>query len=297
MMSDVNPRSPVRKTLGSPDELIEFPGIVEELVEIGELTVGRTTQAPGWRWSTHVRPLVGGDWCEAHHVGIVLSGRWGAQMRDGTELEFGPEDVYDVPPGHDGYTLGDEPAVLIEWSGLRSFARRHLAFPSRVLATLLFTDLVESTALATEMGDVRWREALGRHYAGVRSVLERFNGREVATTGDGILALFDGPAVALRCAAAIRAGARLQGLGIRIGVHVGEVEAVGTNVRGIAVHEAARIMGEAAAGEILLSETTRALVGRTDLLFEDRGVRRLKGLSSPMKLLAYIDEGIAKVDQ
>src|SRR5687768_7642876 len=108
------------KNLRTPDETIRLPGITEELVDLGDLTVGRTVQEPGWQWSTHVRPVIGGDWCRARHVGVVLSGRWGALLEDGTVLEFGPDDVYDIPPGHDGYTIGDQPCVLIEWSGLRA---------------------------------------------------------------------------------------------------------------------------------------------------------------------------------
>jgi hypothetical protein len=86
------------------------------------MTVARTVQDPGWRWSTDMQPLVGGEWCEARHFGVVISGRFGASLRDGTALEFGPLDVYDIPPGHDGYTIGEEAAVMIEWSGMRALA-------------------------------------------------------------------------------------------------------------------------------------------------------------------------------
>jgi hypothetical protein len=110
------------KNLRAPDETIRLPGITEELVDLGDLTVGRTVQAPGWRWSTHTRPMVGGQWCTARHVGVVLSGRFGVLLKDGTALEFGPDDVYEIASEHDGYTIGDEPCVVIEWSGLRAFA-------------------------------------------------------------------------------------------------------------------------------------------------------------------------------
>jgi hypothetical protein len=100
-----------RKNLRTPDERIQLPGITEELVDLGDLTVGRTVQEPGWRWSTHARPIVGGEWCKARHVGVVLSGRFGALLKDGTVLDLGPDDVYDIPPEHDGYTIGDEPCV------------------------------------------------------------------------------------------------------------------------------------------------------------------------------------------
>lgn len=285
---------PRSKNLRTPDESIEFPLVREDLVDVGELTVGRTVQEPGWRWSSHVQPHVGGEWCEAHHMGFVVSGHWGVTMRDGGTLEFGPDDVYDVPPGHDGYTIGEEPAVMLEWSGLRSFARRHLGFSGRMLSTLLFTDLVGSTTTAVRLGDVAWREALSRHYQALRSVLERFRGREIATTGDGLLAVFDAPATALQCAAAIRKVAHDGGFPVRIGVHVGEVELVGADVRGVAVHEAARIMSAASADEILLSEITRALAGRVGLAFEDRGPHDFKGLPEPIHLFAYEDSPLSE---
>jgi hypothetical protein len=134
------------KSLRTPDETIRLPGVTEErgTDRPGGLTVGRTVQEPGWRWSTHVRPVIGGDWCKARHVGIVLSGRWGALLEDGTVLEFGPDDVYDIPPGHDGYTIGHQPCVLIEWSGparLRRLsgriARRRSTVPHEPYAALL----------------------------------------------------------------------------------------------------------------------------------------------------------------
>ncbi len=274
------------KNLRQPDESIELPGITEHLVDVGEMTVGRSIQEPGWRWSTHVKPLVGGEWCEAHHVGVVVSGRFGVDFRDGSKLELGPEDVYDVPPGHDGYTIGDEPVVLIEWSGLRTFARRMTGTYGRVLATLLFTDLVDSTATAAKVGDVAWRELLAAHYQLVRSQLERFQGREVKTTGDGLLAVFNAPAAAVRCAATIRGASLRDDLQVRIGVHIGEVDAVGDDIRGVAVHEAARVMATAGANEIRVTETVKVLCGG-EMSFEDRGLHTLKGLREPLRLFVY----------
>lgn len=207
-----------RRNLDDPEERIVLPGIIEELVDIGGLTVGRSVQQPGWRWSKDLRPLVGGTWCQAHHIGIVVSGRYAVDMEDGTTVEFDPSDVYNIPPGHDGYTLGDEPCVLIEWSGLRALAGSRAGVRGRMLATLLFTDLVDSTGTAVRLGDAVWREALAGHYAAARSQLERFGGREVKTTGDGLLAIFEAPAAALRCAAGIRSNTGHAGLHIRAGV-------------------------------------------------------------------------------
>jgi class 3 adenylate cyclase len=278
------------KNLTSPDETLEFPGIKVQQVDIGDLTVGRIVIEPGWRWYTHVRPHVGGEWCEARHVGVVLSGRFEIVMRDGTTRQFGPEDVFEIPPGHDGYTVGDEPCVQIEWSGLRAFAGFRLAGTyNRALVTLLFTDLVDSTVMADRLGDRAWRDLLSTHYEATRTALERHHGHEVNTTGDGLLATFDAPAAALHCAAAISEATAREGLQIRASVHVGEVELVGTDVRGIAVHEAARILSQAAAGEILVSATTRALAGSSGFAFRSRGTRILKGLQGEWELFAYLE--------
>jgi class 3 adenylate cyclase len=264
--------------------------MTEHLVEVGGMTIARTHADPGWRWSTHVRPLVGGDWCEVHHLGVVLSGRLRVVFRDGSGNEFGPDDVYDIPPGHDGYVIGEQPVEAIEWSG--SFARG-MSFRDRALATLLFTDIVESTETAVRLGDAAWREALSRHYQAARSGLERFHGREIATTGDGLLAVFDGPALALRCAAAIRAASAREGLPIRVGIHVGEVELVGTDVRGVAVHEAARIMSSAAPNEILVSDTARMLTAASGFTFQDRGTHQFKGLPQASRVFAYLEDAPA----
>ena len=276
------------KNLRTPDETIRLPGNTEELVDLGDLTVGRSVQEPGWRWSTHTRPIVGGDWCKARHVGVVLSGRFGAQLKDGTILDLGPDDVYDIPPEHDGYTIGDEPCVLLEWSGLRAFVGFRAGSQGRILATLLFTDLVDSTVIASQLGDVAWRELLSRHFEAVRAQMERFGGREVKTTGDGLLATFAGPAQALHCAAAICRAANQDGLHLRAGVHVGEIELVGSDVRGVAVHEAARIMAKAGEDEILVSEITRTLALTSGLVFQDRGRHTLKGFQGQWRLFAYL---------
>ncbi len=277
-----------RKNLDTPDEVIEFPKITCNLVDLVDVSVGMLVSEPGWRWSVHNRPKVGGDWCQARHVGMIISGRVGIEFSDGTAAEFGPNDVFDIPPGHDGFTVGDEPCVQIEWAGLRAWAGFPTGIHSRVLRTLLFTDLVDSTETAGRLGDARWRELLSGHFEAVRGALERFHGREVTTTGDGVLATFDGLARALHCAAAIRGQANRGGLHVRAGVHVGEVELVGDDVRGVAVHEAARIMAAADADEILVSDLTRALAMSAGLTFEDRGTRKLKGLDGEWKLAAFV---------
>jgi class 3 adenylate cyclase len=278
------------KSFERPDDVVEFPLIKTRIVELGDLTVGELVSQPGWRWSTHVRPTVGGVWCQARHVGFVVSGRLGIDFSDGMRLEFGPGDVFDIPPGHDGYTVGDEPCVQVEWQGIRAWAGFPTGIHSRVLVTLLFTDLVDSTAKAAELGDARWRQLLSDHFEAVRAELERFGGREVKTTGDGMLATFEGPARALHCAAAIRRAAEKHRLEIRAGVHVGEVELVGEDVRGVTVHEAARVMAAAGPGEILVSDMTRALAGASGLAFDDRGTHTFKGLDGEWHLAAFVTQ-------
>lgn len=279
--------APYFKSFREPDETMAIEGVTERQVELGDLTVGRQKLEPGWRWSTHVRPHVGGDWCQARHVGVILSGRLGIKLRDGTTFELGPDDVFDLPPGHDGYVIGHEPVESIEWAGSRAFWGSRAGAHGRALATLLFTDLVDSTALAKRLGDVAWRTLLSDHFESARTQLERFRGREVKTTGDGFLATFEGPAHALQGAAAIRQAANKQDLHVRAAVHVGEVEVVGSDLRGVAVHEASRIMAMAEEDEILVSETTRALALTSGLEFEDRGTCELKGLPGEWHLFAY----------
>ena len=158
--------------------------------------------------------------------------------------------------------------------------------PDRVLVTVLFTDIVSSTAKAAELGDVAWRMLLGRHDAIVRGQLARFRGREINTAGDGFLAVFDGPARAIRCASAIVRAVRPLGLELRAGVHTGEVELVDGDVRGIAVHTGARVAARATPGEVLVSQTVKDLVAGSGLEFEDRGLHTLKGVPGHWRLLA-----------
>ncbi len=279
------------KSVDEPDEVVEFPRVRTDIVHLGDLTVGRMVNQPGWRWSTDVRPTVGGEWCQIRHVGYMISGRLGIDFQDGTSVVFDPGDVFDIPPGHDGYTIGDEPVVQIEWTGLRVWAG-YGGSRDRVLATLLFADVVGSTEVAARLGDGAWRDLLSGYFESVRAELERFGGREVKTTGDGMLVTFDGSARALHCATAMRRIAQEHDLKIRVGVHVGEVEVVGDDIRGVTVHEAARIMGAAAPDEILVCDLTRMLAGAAGLTFEDRGAHVLKGLDGEWRLAAFVDGAV-----
>jgi class 3 adenylate cyclase len=158
----------------------------------------------------------------------------------------------------------------------------------RVLATVLFTDIVGSTEKAVALGDHRWRELLERHHAIVRGELARFRGREIGTAGDGFLATFDGPARGVRCALAIGAAVRSLGLEVRAGLHTGECELIGDNVSGIAVHIGARVASSASASEVLVSSTIKDLVAGSGISFEDRGLHPLKGVPEAWHLYKVV---------
>jgi class 3 adenylate cyclase len=158
--------------------------------------------------------------------------------------------------------------------------------PDRVLATILFADIVESSQRAVELGDRAWRELLGRHHELVRRQLVRFRGREVDAAGDGFLASFDGPARAIHCAEAIVEGVHALGLEVRAGLHTGECELLDGKVAGIAVHTGARVASHAAPGEVLVSSTVKDLVAGSGLAFQDRGTHELKGLTGEWRLYA-----------
>jgi class 3 adenylate cyclase len=273
-----------RRSLRVPDEEQHFPLGQSEEVHLGQYVVGRSRHEPGWRWSTHVQPIVGGERCQVRHVGVVLAGRVRVFLASGTEVDLGPDDVYEIPPGHDAWVLGDEPVVMLEWVGVHGWASA--ASGDRVLATILFTDIVDSTVRASQLGDRAWARLLEEHNATLRATLDRFRGREIDTTGDGLLALFDGPERAVRAALAMADGVRDLDLTIRAALHTGEVELVADKVRGIAVHVAARILSLAQPDEILVSDATRGLIESRDLGFVDRGRHALKGVSSERAVFA-----------
>jgi pimeloyl-ACP methyl ester carboxylesterase len=161
--------------------------------------------------------------------------------------------------------------------------------PDRILATVLFTDIVGSTARAVELGDRRWRELLDSHHAAVRRELDRYRGNEVDTAGDGFLVTFDGPARAIRCAWAVRAAVDSLGLTVRAGLHTGEVEVRDGGVAGIAVHTGARVAATAGPNEILVSRTVRDLVAGSGIQFDERGVHEFKGVPGEWEVYAVLD--------
>ena len=181
--------------------------------------------------------------------------------------------------------LGDQDAILDEIEEFLTGVRPHPAF-DRVLATVLFTDIVGSTERAAELGDRRWKELLDQHNAVIRNELGRFRGRELSTAGDSFMATFDGPARAVACAASIRDQVRPLGLEIRAGLHTGELEIDGSEIRGIAVHTGARVAAKAGPGEVLTSSTVKDLVAGSGLEFADRGTHELKGVPGEWRLYA-----------
>jgi class 3 adenylate cyclase len=273
-----------RRSFADPDEVMEIDQLRSEMVHLGGLTVSHDVHHPGWRWSTHVKPIVGTEWCMMRHVGVILRGQLGIVLEDGTEFVCRPFDVVDIPPRHDGWVIGDEPCELVSWIGVRGWLEPLASLRERVLASMLFTDVVDSTGIAQRLGPQQWAELVGVIEAQTRETLSRFQGREIRMTGDGVLAVFDGAARAVRCSQELIGVVRQLGVGLRAAVHTGEVEVTQDDLRGIAVHEAARILGLAGDGEVLISATTAALVADAGFALEDRGEHTMKGLDGPRRV-------------
>ena len=232
--------------------------------------------------SRHVLPSIRVPTLVLHRAGDmdakVEEGRWIASRIPGARfVQLAGEDH--LP------WVGDQDAVLDEVEEFLTGVRRG-PDPERVLATVLFVDIVGSTARAAEAGDRRWRELLEGFHAAVRAQLPRFRGCEIDTAGDGFLATFDGPARGIRCAAAIVESVRELGLAVRAGLHTGEVELMGEKVGGIAVHIGARVAAEAGPGEVLVSSTVKDLVAGSGIEFDDRGERSLRGVPDAWRLFA-----------
>jgi class 3 adenylate cyclase len=200
----------------------------------------------------------------------VEEGRYIASMIPNSKL-------VELPGADHGFWGGDTATLLEE---IEEFVTGHRGTgeTDRVLATVLFTDIVESTRRAATLGDAGWRDLLDRHHAMVRAELARWRGKEIDTAGDGFFATFDGPARAIRCALAVADGVDSLGIAMRCGLHTGEVETRGDDVSGLAVHIGARIAGLAGAGEVLVSRTVKDLVAGAGFEFRDRGSHELKGV-------------------
>jgi class 3 adenylate cyclase len=207
---------------------------------------------------------------------LVEEGRWIASRISGATFA-------ELPGGDHLFWVGDTETVLAEIEAFLTGARPVSAL-NRVLATILFTDIVASTEAASRLGDRRWREAREMHRASVRSALARWRGEEIETAGDGFLALFDGPARGIRCAVAIRDDAGRAGFQIRAGLHTGEIERDGDQIAGVAVHIGSRVMATAEAGEVSVSSTVKDLVAGSGIMFADRGMFGLKGVPEEWRL-------------
>jgi class 3 adenylate cyclase len=269
------------------DERVTFDHGHVDLVKTSSLAVGWEVLEPGWRWSVHVKPIVGTERCEFHHVSIVLEGRVGFETRDGEQAEAGPGAVLDIAPGHDSWVIGDTPAVLVDVQGVLGWAKAPEA-GDRVLTTLLFTDIVGSTEMAERLGDRAWKQLLAAHEEVVRGLLDMYRGREAGTTGDGFMATFDAPAQAILCALGIASASSGLGVKVRAGVHTGEVQIAGRDLRGVAVHLAARIMDAAGPSEVFVSGTTKELASGAGIEFVDRGSREFKGFGGERQIYEAI---------
>jgi class 3 adenylate cyclase/pimeloyl-ACP methyl ester carboxylesterase len=260
----------VRKFVGRMERASATPGAANALTQ---MSMGIDVR--------HVLQTIGVPTLVLHRTGEAINvehGRYLARHIRGAK--------YVELPGIDHNPwAGDSNAILGEIEEFLTGGRRESeADLDRVLATVLFTDIVGSTARAVELGDREWRALRERHNNTVRQVLTRFRGHEVKNLGDGFLATFDGPARAVRCATAISDAVRPLGITVRSGLHTGEIELTADDVTGIAVHIAARVAAQAAANETIVSSTVRDLVAGSGLRFEDRGIHALKGLQDNVHL-------------
>lgn len=270
-----------RKGFRAPDQVRRFPNGRIDVVSLDEIAVGRFVFQPGWRWSKDVAPITGTRSCQHRHVGYTIAGSLEVRMEDGTTLVIGPGDAYEIPPGHDAWVVGDEPWDSVEFTSAHAFGLSPEELGERVLATILFSDIVDSTAMLARLGDRAWAKLLHEHNVRIRAAIDQFRGRELGSAGDGFLAVFDGAARAVRAAALMDPAVADLGVRVRVGIHTGEIEIAGGQARGVAVHTAARVASLAGPGEVMVSGTTRDLLDGSGLAFDPRGSHELKGLAGP----------------
>ena len=279
------------RDLGEPEAVVSYPLGETSQVRLAQTVVSRHVLQPGWSWEEHGGTSAGTASCELYHRGVVLSGRMGIRTDEGEELIIDPNQVFDLPPGHVTWVEGDDVLVMVDWAGGAGFDPQP-GGEARAMATILFTDIVDSTVLASQAGDASWKRTVVMHEDVVRSVLAGFRGREVETAGDSFLVVFGSAEGAIRCGLALIGALAAIQIPIRVGIHSGEVIMSGDDIRGLAVHAAARIMAQAGAGEILVSGITRDLTeGATGLTFESRGRHSLKGLDREHELFAAGSSG------
>ena len=260
-----------RAFFGRMERMTASPGMMQSLAQMF-LDIDVRDVAP----TVHVPTLI---LHRRHDLLVnVRHGRWLAEHMPNARLVELPG--RDHTPWYEG--------VEATFAEVQEFltGTRYEPEPDRVLATVLFTDIVDSTRTAAELGDQRWRDVLEGHGRAVRDALSRFGGREVKSTGDGFLATFDGPARGIRCAREILGGSEALGIRVRAGLHTGECEVMGEDIGGIAVHIAARVSGLAGPGEVLVSRTVKDLVAGSGIAFTDRGSHTLKGVPDTWDLHA-----------
>jgi len=275
-----------RKGFSGPDEVRQFPNGRVEIVMLDEIAVSHFVFQPGWRWETDVGPIVGTAACQHRHVGYTLGGTLVVRMTDGTIIRIEPGDAYEIPAGHVAWVEGDVPWESVEFTSGHAYAKAPDELSTSVLATIVFSDICDSTAMLARVGDAEWTRIVREHNERVRTVIDRFRGREMATLGDGFLALFDGAGKAVLAAAAMDPAVADLGIRVRAGVHSGEVAIVGGQARGVAVHAAARVAALAGPGEVFVSGTTHDALDGSGLAFEFRGAHELKGLTGARTIFA-----------
>ena len=280
------------KSFAAPDEIRSMPLVRVETVVLDDVHVGHCRFEPGWRWSTAFGPMLGAGSCPIRHLGYSISGVIRVAMDDGQMLDIGSNTAFDIPAGHDKWVIGTEPWVTIEWGGSgRAMGEALNEAPGRLMATIVFTDIVDSTGRVRAAGDAAWGDLLSVHNGRMREQLNIFRGREVKTTGDGMLAVFDSPTRGVRCAWAMTGVSRDMGIAIRAGAHTGELESVGDDVRGIAVHVASRVMSLAEPGSVLITATTADLIEGSGIQPTDAGSHELKGIPGARPLMRVIGTG------
>lgn len=277
------------RDLGRPEAVLPYTLGETQQVRLAGTVISRIVLQRGWSWQEHAQAQAGTPSCELYHRGVVLRGRFGVRTDDGEEVVIGPNQVFDIRPGHVTWVEGDEEVVMLDWAGGAGFGVEP-GQGIRSIATILFTDIVDSTGRAQRRGDVAWQKSVDMHDSVVRSVLTGFGGREVDTAGDSFLVLFDSAEHAIRCGLALVGALAAIGIAIRVGVHSGEVVQANQQVRGVAVHIAARIVTTAAPGEVLVSGITRDLAeGGRGLTLESRGRHQLKGVEREQELFVARD--------
>jgi class 3 adenylate cyclase len=287
--TDVSIRSVEVHDLRRPEAVVSYPLGETHQVRLAGTVISRIVLQPGWNWLEHAQATAGTKSCELYHRGVVVAGRLGVRTDAGEEHVIGPDHVFDIAPRHVTWVEGDDELVMLDWAGGAGFGVQP-GTGLQVMKTMLFTDVVDSTGQAQRRGDVAWRRTLNMHDDVVRSVLMTFGGEEMGTAGDSFLVLFDSAERAIRCALALVGALAAIGISIRAGIHSGEVILADEQVRGVAVHIAARIVAEAAPGEVLVSTVTRELAqGGQALAFEARGRHRLKGVEREHELFAVSD--------